>query len=42
MSIRDLLQEVEEVSKEVSQDDLKSGGSGSFISTGGVYPTTIE
>ena len=42
MSIRDLLKEVEEVSKEVSQDDLKSGGSGSFISTGGVYPATIE
>jgi hypothetical protein len=42
MSIRDLLKEVEEVSKEVSQDDLKSGGSGSFINAGGVYPTTIE
>ena len=41
MSIRDLLKEVEEVSKEVSQDDLKSGGS-SFINECGVYPTTIE
>ena len=42
MSIRDLLQEVEEVSKEVSQDDLKSGGSGSFINASGVFNTTIE
>ena len=41
MSIRDLLKEVVEVSKEVSKDDLKSGGS-SFISEGGVYATTIE
>ena len=42
MSIKSLLEEVVVASKEVAKDDLKSGGSGSFISTGGVYPTTIE
>ena len=42
MSVKNLLEEVVVASKEASKDDLKSGGSGSFINAGGVYPTTIE